>query len=99
MGIGRSLDPKHARAYSMFIYRTRGVATGKDATIACQLPRTHNSELTHAPRYDSSTRQRTLVGDSLNDEEWSDDLFNPSSHQKTCPKIAIARNHGPESDR
>ena len=93
MEIGRSLDPKHARAYSMSIYGTRGVATN-----ACQPPRGRNFELADAPRYDSSTRQRTLVGDSLNDEEWSNDLSNPLSGQKTCPKITIVRKHGPESE-
>ena len=98
MGIGRSLDPKHARVYSMSVYRTREVATGKDATNACQPPRGRNFELADAPRYDSSTRQRTLVGDSLNDEEWSNDLSNPLSGQKTCPKITIVRKHGPESE-
>ena len=82
MGIGRNLDPKHARAYSISVYRTRGVATGKDAIIACQLPRSRNFKLADAPRHDSSAGQRTLVCNSLNDEEWSDDLFNPLSGQK-----------------
>ena len=97
MEIGRSLDPKLSRAYSTFIHRTRGIATGKGTTATRQLPRSRNFKLTDTPRYDIPARQRTLVGNPLNDEEWSDDLFNPS-YQKTCPKTTTVRKRGPESE-
>ena len=38
-------------------------------------------------RGDSVARQRSLVDNSLNDEQRSDDLPNPSSHQTACPNI------------
>ena len=74
-------DPKLARAFSALTDRTRGVPTTEGATTR-QPPQSPSFELTDAPRYDSFSRQCTLVGDSLNDKKWSDDLFNPSSYQK-----------------
>ena len=38
-------------------------------------------------RSDSVARQRSLVNDSLNDEQRSDDLHNSLSHQTICPNI------------
>ena len=100
MEIGRSLDPGLARTYPTPIHRTWGVATGKGTAIACRLPQGPSFELTDASRYDGFARQCTLVGDSLNDEQRRDDLFNPSSHQKPCPRIIDGRceKHGPESE-
>ena len=54
-------------------------------------------ELTDTPRGGGFVRQRALVGDSLDDEQRSDDLSDPLSHHPTCSKIEIAGKHKPES--
>ena len=43
-----------------------------------QLPSTPSFELTDSSGDDGIARQRTLVGDSLNDEQWGDDLSSQS---------------------
>lgn len=47
----------------------------------------------------SLARQRVLVGDSLNDEEGSDDLSNPFSRQTACPKVGVMGKYEPESQQ
>ena len=80
VGIGRSLNltPRLARAHSMPIHRTRGASTWKGITTICQLPSAPGFERTEASGDDSIACQRTFVGNSLNDEQWSDHLSKPS---------------------
>ena len=42
------------------------------------------------PGGDGVARQRAPVGDSLNNEQWSDDLPDPVSAYSTRPKVAVA---------
>ena len=51
------------------------------------------------PRGDSVALQCTLVGNSLNDEQWADGLSNQIRHHITYPKIGIAGKHEPESEK
>ena len=64
----------------MFTHRARGVPVRKGTTTTHQLPSIPKHELTSMSRDDSGVRQHTLIGDSFNDEQWSDDLSNPSSY-------------------
>ena len=98
MEINRGLDLILTKSYSTPIHRTPGIPTRKATTITRKLPRVPSFELTDARRCHSLARHRALVGDSLNDEQWCDDLFNPFSNKKTYPKIAVVKNHGPGSE-
>ena len=74
-------DPKLARACSALTDRARGVPnTGGTAT--CRLPWSPSFEPADVPGRDDSSRQCNPFGDSLNDEQRSDDLFNPPSIRK-----------------
>ena len=81
MRIGRSLipNPKITRAHSKAIRRTHRVSVRK-GNITCRHPSGPNLERAEMPGGDSVARQRALIGNSLDDEQWSDDLYNPSSH-------------------
>ena len=71
-------SPKLARAWhSMTIHRTHVVPTGINTTATRQFP----FERAAMPWNNSVARQRALIGDSLDDEQRSDDLSNPSSHR------------------
>ena len=82
MRIGRSLNlnPRFVRAHSMPIYRTRVVPVGKGTTATRRNLSAPSSERAEMSGGESIARQRALVGNSLDDEQWSDDLFNPLSH-------------------
>ena len=98
MEIDRGLDLILAISYSTPIHRAPSIPTRKTAPTTRKLPHVPSFELTDTPRCDILTRHRALVGDSLNDEQWCNDLFNPFSNQETCLKIAAARNYRPGSE-
>ena len=83
MGVGRSLNPdpnsKLGGAHFVSIHRTHGVPAGT-SIITRQLSQSPSSERTETPGGNSVIRQHTLVGDSLNNEQRSDDLSDPPSH-------------------
>ena len=58
---------------------THGVPTRKGAITARQFPEAPGPEHTDTSGGDGVARQCGLVGDSQNDEQWSDDLSNSSS--------------------
>ena len=98
--IDRSPSPKLSGARPTPIHRIHGVhTTGKGITAICQAPLVPKFEPTGMPGDGGVTLQCTLIGDSLNDQQRSDDLSNPRSHQATCPKIWDTRKHEPESRR
>ena len=93
-------NPKLSGVRSALIHRTHGITATRDGTTASRrLPSAPSFEVAETCRGDSITRQCTLVGDSLNDEQRSDHLSNPSSYQPTCPKIGVTGKHEPESRR
>jgi len=74
-------NPRFTGALSRLIHRIRGVRTRESAATAPRLPLTPSPESTDMPGgYRVQVCRRVSVGDSFNDEEWSDDL--PSSHVK-----------------
>ena len=81
MGIDPSFDPNPilARVRPMLANRSHGVLTSEGTTAIRHFPPTPSSERTDSSR-DSGARQRAPVGDSLNDEQWSNDLSIPPSH-------------------
>ena len=80
MEIDRSfnLNLRLTRVHSVLIRRIGAVSVMNDTTPTRRPPSTPCFERADTPGSDSVARQRALVGDSLNDEQWSDDLFNPS---------------------
>jgi len=66
-------DSKLARVPSTTILRTYGILTGKNATTS-RRPSGPSVERIDVSSDNGVTRQRTLVGDPFNDEQWSDDL-------------------------
>ena len=73
---GRDPNPEVARVVlSMHIpmHRTHGIPTRHD-TASRQLSSTPGFELTDLCGDNSLARQRVLVSDSLNDEQWGEDL-------------------------
>ena len=64
----------------MLVHRTLEVPTWGDASTTRRLRPAPSFELTDMTGGNSVARQRALTSDSLNDEQRSDDLFNPSSH-------------------
>ena len=74
------LSLRLTRVGSTVIHRIHGALIRKDTTTS-RPPSAPKVERTYVPGDDRVTRQCILVGDSLNDEEWSDDLSNPSSYQ------------------
>ena len=99
MGIDDGLNPKLAGVHFVLAYRAHGVLTRKGITSGRQLPSAPSFEITEMSGGDSVTRQCTLIGNSLDDEQRCDDLSNPSSYQPTCPtQIGIVRKHEPESE-
>ena len=72
----------------MLAHRTRGVPTRNGSTTVRQLPSAPCFERTETSGDESVARQGALIGDSLNDEQWSDNLSNPSLHSK------LSEDHG-----
>ena len=101
MDIDRSHpNPKLSGVRSTLIHRTHGGTTTGEGTIAGrQLPSALSFEVAETSGGDSITRQCSLVGDSLNDEQRSDHLSNPLSYQPTRLKIKGVEKSGPESRR
>ena len=101
MEIGHGLDPnvKVARAPS----RAPSIPTHWDHRVSTRNDPTTQRPLS-APKFDRTdissgdtfARQRPLTGNSLNDEQWSDDL---RSHQTTMfeGRRVLGKRHGPES--
>ena len=57
-------------------HRTHGVPIGEDSTTTRRLLSAPGSEA-KTSRDNGVARQRALVGNSLDDEQWSDNLTNP----------------------
>ena len=78
MGMDRRLDsnPELARVLPMPNRQTHAVFARKGVTLTHKLPSAPGFER-NMPGDDSVTCQRTLIGDSLNDEQWGTDLYNP----------------------
>jgi len=77
MEFERGVDPnarKLIRALPILIRRVHGVPAGKGATTVRRLSSAPEDERTGISGRDTVARQRVLIGDSLNDEQWSDDL-------------------------
>ena len=72
-----SLNPKLTSVQSMLIHRTNGAFARGSTTTARRRSLTPDSGLIDTSRDDAIARQRALVCDSLNDEQWSNDLFDP----------------------
>ena len=92
MGIICSLNanPRLASVHSALNHRARGVLT-RNVTVAIRrLPTAPCIERAHMSRDETFARQRTLVGGSMNDKQWNEDLFNPW--------YTILRKHEPESE-
>jgi len=90
-------NPKFTGVLSIVIpYR---VSTRRDTTTTHRLPSLPDRERTDLRWVDDSVaRQRVLVGNSFNDEEWGDDLSNPSSRQTPCSNTPVRpEKHEPES--
>ena len=75
----------------MPIHRTHVVPTGEGTAITRRFPLTPKLERTVTSGHDGFACQRVLAGDSLNDEQWGNDLCNPWLHQAPRPKVAIVR--------
>ena len=73
-------DRKLARAISIFIHRTHWIPTKKGTIATRRLLPGPNAERTWMSNDGGVARQRPFVGDALDNEQWSDSLFNPSSH-------------------
>ena len=81
MGIacGSNPNPKLAGVLVTLIHRIRGV-TRSGTTHTRQLPSAPRFERTETSGDETFARQCVLVGDSLNDEQWGDDLSKPLSY-------------------
>ena len=82
MEVDRSLRPNYprsARVYSILTRRTRRTSARNAITTIRRPPTAPSFERTHTSGDEAVARKRALVGDSLNDEQWGDDLFNASS--------------------
>ena len=75
---GLNCNLKFTGVHSTLAYRTREVFIRKGSIATSQLSSSPNFQLNDLSGDDSVARQRTLVGDSLNDEQWRDDLSNSS---------------------
>ena len=83
MEVDRSLDrdPKFTRPISMLLCKTHGVRTEWVTIATCRMPSGPNVDRTGVSRDDCVARQRALVGDAIDNQQWSDSLSDPSSHQ------------------
>jgi len=82
MGIDHSVDPnpKPTCARPLLTHKPHGVPTKKGETATFQLPLAPRVEPVGASGGNIASRQRFLAGNSLNDEQRSDDLSDRSSH-------------------
>ena len=71
-------DLRFASVLPEHIHHIHVVPTRKGAATTCQLYSGPNLERAEISGDDSAVRQRVPVGDPLNDEQWSDDLSDPS---------------------
>ena len=78
--VGDCNPRKLARVHSTLIHGTHGVPTEGGTTLTRRLLSAPCFERTKMSGDEGIARQRALVGDSLDDEQWSEDLTNPSSH-------------------
>ena len=76
-------SPRLARTICALIRRTHEVPTGKSVASSRRL--LSRIERAGIPGDDSVARQRALVCDPVNNEQWSDDLPNPVSAGAICP--------------
>ena len=67
---------KLAGVLSTLTRRTSHGVPTREATTICRLPSALSFELADGSVDDIIARQRTLIGDSLDNEHWSDDLSN-----------------------
>ena len=72
--------------FTRFTQRTHGFPTRKDIAAIRKLPSAPSFERTDASGDDRFSCQCALAGDSLNDEQRSDHLSNPSLQNAICPK-------------
>ena len=95
--IDRSLDPnfKLARVLSVAIYQTYGIHARRTTVRLSLFPK--HDRIGILGSY-TGALQCTLVGDSSNNEQWSDGLPSISSHC-TGPEIAAMGKHKPEPQR
>ena len=70
-------NPRLARVRSALINRTHGVLTGTVTTAIRKLPSAPCFERAQMSGDETFARRRTLVSDSMNDRQWSEDLSNP----------------------
>jgi len=80
MEIDPGLNPKDELARGIYLtltHRTHVVPTWKGVASTRNLPSAPSFEAARASKGDIVPRQRSPVG--LDDEQWSDDLSNPSS--------------------
>lgn len=77
-GCSLNVDPQFTRVPSTAILRTYGIHIGKSATTS-RRPSRPSVERIDGSGGNGVTRQRALIGDSFNDEQWSDDLLDPWS--------------------
>lgn len=95
-------NPELARTSSVLIHRTHGVPTTslESTTGSRRLPPAPGGvELAGTSGGNCVARQRVLVGDSLDDEEWSNDLSNPPSRQTTYQEAGAVGEYEPEFRR
>ena len=79
----------------MVAHKPYGVSTGEGAATAIrQLPSaTLSSERAHTSGSDIVSRQCALFGDSMDDEQWSNNLSKTPSHSTTGPGIEVVGKH------
>jgi len=80
MEIGRSLDHNLRLARVLSSHQILEASTKRGTIATCWFSLPLNIERTGVSSGNSVACQRAPIGDSLNDEQWSDHLSNPSSH-------------------
>ena len=78
--VGNSNPRKLARVHPALIHGTHGVPTEDGTSLTRRLLSAPCFERTKMSGDEGIARQRALVGDPLDDEQWSEDLTSPSSH-------------------
>ena len=89
VGCSPNPNPKLARGHSTLVHRTHGVAIGKGTAATHQPPSALSFGLVDTSRDNGIVRQYAPVCDPLNDEQRSNDLSNPSSHDTASPMIKL----------
>ena len=82
----------------MPIHRTHVVPTGEGTAITRRFPLTPKLERTVTSGHDGFACQRVLAGDSLNDEQWGNDLCNQSMATSGAPSEGRHREKGTNLD-